>query len=77
MLENLSYKCGKGQGVMLKFYVDSVLINPYSGEPEHNIIEVAADVPKLEKVLFEDRRSSGCEEYRKILDVKQERDGSR
>lgn len=54
---------------MLKFYVDSLIQHPLTGEPDHKIIEVIADVPELEKALFEDRRSKGCTEERTILDV--------
>jgi hypothetical protein len=56
---------------MVKFYVDSIIQHPLTGEPDHEIIEVIADVPELEKVLFSDRRSKQCGEGRSVLYIKQ------
>ena len=55
---------------MLKFYVDSVLVHPLTGDSDHEIIEVVADLPELEKVIFEDMRSKNCGETRKVLYIK-------
>lgn len=63
--------------MVLKFYIDSIVQHPLTGEPDRKIIEVIADCPELERVLYEERRCCNCGEDRRIIDVARIGEGGR